>query len=189
MPRPWEPELYCINMMSRSSTRSRWPLLPLRSHVPTRACPASRHTLTLCARALNSGCLNLYENTLTPHGAVEDKSPGLALAAWAARILRKSLPEFIAFVAISYAIVALEELVKEVKDLFEDSSGSVVSGVGALLMFAVAFPSTCTARRSRANPSPNPDPTPIPYPNPHPNPIPNPNSNQLTARPERPKPN
>ena len=83
--------------------------------------------------------MNLYENTLTPHGAVEDKSPRLVLAAWAARILRNSLPEFIAFVAISYAIVALGELVEKVKDLFEDSSGSVVSGVGALLMFAVAF--------------------------------------------------
>ena len=120
--------------------------------------------------------MNLYENTLTPHGAVEDKSPRLVLAAWAARILRNSLPEFIAFVAISYAIVALGELVEKVKDLFEDSSGSVVSGVGALLMFAVAF--RLNVRRGRGAAAltltPNPDPTRTPYPNPNPNPIPNP---------------
>ena len=122
--------------------------------------------------------MNLYENTLTPHGAVEDKFPELVLAAWAARILRNSLTEFIAFVAISYAIVALEELVEEVKDLFEDSSGSVVSGVGALLMFAVAFRLNVHRTAQPLTLTPTPTPTPTPHPYPHPNPIPNPNSKE-----------
>ena len=40
---------------------------------------------------------------------------------------------------------------------FNSSSGSVVSGIGAMLMFAVAFRlNVCTARRISINPNPNP---------------------------------
>jgi predicted membrane chloride channel (bestrophin family) len=80
----------------------------------------------------------LYEATLSPHAFIEKEAPLLAsLVAWEARTLRDSLPEFTVFLAISFGVVGL---VKSFMGMgFGHSSGSVMGGIGSMLVFAVAF--------------------------------------------------